>query len=148
MRVELNNNVDARIIIGGRMTKYSGRIPGVVEEAMLALFSDKPTYLIGSFGGAASHVANALHGEHPKQLTKDWQIADQNYKDFFSYYNKEYPNDKIDYSAMVAELNSYGLKRYALNNGLTEEENERLFNSLHLPESIFLTLKGLFAKLG
>lgn len=143
MRRELNGNVDARIIIGGRMTKYAGRIPGLIEEATLALFSDKPTYLIGTFGGATLKIIQALLGEQPEQLTQSWQIKNEQYNRFLSFYNTNQPTNQINYAQMVTDINAYGLKRYSKNNGLSEEENMRLFTSQHLPETIFLTLKGL-----
>ena len=41
-----------RICLGGKTSGYEGRIPGVQEEAQLALEYNKPLYLMGGFGGA------------------------------------------------------------------------------------------------
>ena len=41
-----------RICLGGRTIEYAARVPGVMEEAELALQYGKPLYLMGGFGGA------------------------------------------------------------------------------------------------
>jgi len=58
---------DARIVIGGKMgllakpdDAYEGSMPGIVEEAILALELGKPCVPLGAFGGAARDVAIAL----------------------------------------------------------------------------------------
>ena len=45
-------NPGCRICMGGKTSGYGGSIPGVMEEAMLALRFGKPLYLMGGFGGA------------------------------------------------------------------------------------------------
>ncbi|WP_040337142.1 hypothetical protein [Candidatus Blastococcus massiliensis] len=50
----------ARVVVGGRLTGYKGRGPGVVEEAALAVDAGLPVYAAGGFGGAALCVARAL----------------------------------------------------------------------------------------
>jgi hypothetical protein len=63
----LTSRADARVIVGGKMgilgdpaDAYAGAMPGIVEEAILALESDKPLVVLGAFGGAARDVAIAL----------------------------------------------------------------------------------------
>lgn len=58
---------DARVVLGGKMgllnnprDAYQGAMPGVVEEALLALAADLPCVPLGAFGGAARDVAIAL----------------------------------------------------------------------------------------
>lgn len=58
---------DARIVLGGKMgllndprDAYQGAMPGIVEEALLALAAGLPCVPLGAFGGAARDVAIAL----------------------------------------------------------------------------------------
>jgi hypothetical protein len=66
-REAVTAEADARIAIGGKMgvldapaDRYEGAMPGIVEEAIMTLESDKPLVALGAFGGAARDVAIAL----------------------------------------------------------------------------------------
>ena len=52
---------------------YSGRIPGVVEEALVSLEAGQPLYVIGAFGGAARLVVDLLEGRRREELTWKFQ---------------------------------------------------------------------------
>ena len=41
----------ARIVLGGRVAGYKGRMPGIAEEALLSLQAQQPVFLLGGFGG-------------------------------------------------------------------------------------------------
>lgn len=68
MRVLSGELTHARVIMGGRMgildradrDRYQGTLPGVAEEALVTLKSNKPLIVLGAFGGAARDVAIAL----------------------------------------------------------------------------------------
>ena len=62
MRVEMENNAHARIVVGGKLSGYSGSMPGIIEEFKIAIEADHPVYVVGGFGGAARYVANVLSG--------------------------------------------------------------------------------------
>jgi hypothetical protein len=143
MRREMNSVSDARIFIGGKLSGYNGKYPGLLEEAILSLKSDIPTYLIGAFGGATKSIINALQKSTDPQLTEDWQCKYEGYKEFFNYYNLKGGENKIDYETISSFLNDYSLKRLSKNNGLDEVDNKRLFETTHIPEMIYLVLKGL-----
>ena len=69
--------VDARILIGGGIDRYTGFLPGIFEEALVTFEKERPIYLLGGFGGAASILADAIlePGSHrPSQLTIDWHM--------------------------------------------------------------------------
>lgn len=82
---------DARIVLGGKMgvlsiasDKYLGSMPGIVEEAILALETNKPCVPLGAFGGAARDVAIALNlledskrVPRGKQLSTYWQSIEK-----------------------------------------------------------------------
>jgi hypothetical protein len=50
----------ARIVLSGKIDAYSGRMPGIVEEAMIALALRQPIYVLGGFGGAAQLIGELL----------------------------------------------------------------------------------------
>lgn len=63
MRHQMNEDLDARIVMGGKMAGFKGMYPGILEEAALALQTKKPLYVIGMFGGAAREVIEYLYGK-------------------------------------------------------------------------------------
>ena len=56
MRKERNNNTEILIIAGGKTFGYSGIIPGILEEVLLAMEKNIPIYLLGGFGGMAAKI--------------------------------------------------------------------------------------------
>lgn len=63
MRRYITAHGTARVIVGGRLDRYSGRMPGVLEETLLSLRSRQPIYAAGGFGGAGLAVCRALETE-------------------------------------------------------------------------------------
>lgn len=144
MRRTMAQSVAARIVLGGKLEGFSGRYPGIVEEAWLTLQTDKPLYVIGAFGGAAAALAVALQGRLPEILTQAYQERSPAFRDLARQYDAHYPNDSergINYAALCRDLADYGIA--GLNNGLDAEENQRLFNTPYLLEMIALVLRGL-----
>jgi hypothetical protein len=62
LRHYLVEHSDARVLIGGKERDFKGEMPGVLEEALLAIEAGQPLYLAGGFGGAAATIAAALAG--------------------------------------------------------------------------------------
>lgn len=148
MRVEMNSITNARIFTGGSMSNFKGKYPGLLEEALISLKGGIPVFFIGIFGGITKRIIDALNGENPKELSLKWQSSqNENYNDFVSYYNTVKQKDIIDYEECVKYLNGYTLEELSKNNGLTIEENKRLFSTVHGTEIIFLVMKGLANKL-
>ena len=56
MRKERDKNTDVLIIAGGKTMDYSGIIPGILEEVLLAMERDIPIYLLGGFGGMSAKI--------------------------------------------------------------------------------------------
>lgn len=138
MRSEMNNYSDFRIFLGGRSSGYSGKMPGLLEEVLIALKSSKPIFLIGAFGGITKAIINALEGAKPEQITESFQRKEQKYSDFLDNYLL---SNGVDYSKITEELNGLGIK--SLSNGLSDEENKILFNTIHIPEMIFYIILGM-----
>jgi hypothetical protein len=146
MREQMAGRIDGRIILGGKVTDYKGAFPGIAEEAALASAYHKPLFVLGAFGGCAKAVGEALIKESPEVLTQVYQTAQsQDYAKMLEFYNQQAnqgaPHKVIDYSALVETFGNAGFG--GLNNGLTEWENQRLFETENLDEMVYLILKGL-----
>jgi hypothetical protein len=143
MRDIMTKKNDARIVLGGKTTDYKGKYPGIVEESYLSIKAGRPTFLLGAFGGATADVIEAINGKSPFRLTPEYQFQNQQTRETAFYYNENKPNGQlpINFEDLVDFFNSKGIG--ALNNGLTDLENKRLFETIHIPEMISLVLKGL-----
>lgn len=143
MRMQMNAAIDARIVLGGKLTGYKGKYPGLLEEVLIAVKSAKPVYLIGAFGGCTAAIIEAIKGSKPETLTQSFQEKNVKYKNLVNYYQSQNdPNIQFtDYDTVVRYLNEQGIK--GLNNGLTEAENEVLFSGVDTTHIVSLMLKGL-----
>jgi hypothetical protein len=141
MRYEMNEALDARVVIGGRNTGYKGKMAGIVEETLIALITKKPTFIIGAFGGASLKMIEAITHDIDVINVKGSFYHSEEFVAFKEYYNQNSMTDTLD----LLEVNDFfkNLTINDLNNGLTPEENSRLFVTPHIPEIIYLVLKGL-----
>ena len=164
---EKSNPIRARVLLGGPLAGYAGRYPGLVEEAYLATKANVPVYLIGAFGGCTRAIIDALEGSKPESLTFDGQVVrdesfrrqhpdkaktpyDQRAADFNTR-AAQHGVELIDYPAVQSCFESTGAANLAVlsaTNGLTPDENRRLFDTPHIAEMIYLVLKGLRAIVG
>ena len=62
MREELAELCHLRVCLGGKLSGFSGKIPGIVEEALGALRKSRPVFASAIFGGASRLVARELEG--------------------------------------------------------------------------------------
>lgn len=147
MRERMNEQSDARVLIGGKVRGYTGKYPGLLEEADLALRASKPLFLLGAFGGCTRAVIELVEGGSPESLTLDFQCEDQAYQQFVEEYNSraaakpELGLESIDYESVGRAFREAGPA--GLYNGLDAEENKRLFYVVDPDEIIHLVLKGL-----
>ncbi|MES2921924.1 MAG: TIR domain-containing protein [Verrucomicrobiota bacterium] len=144
MREQMNSEIDARVLIGGQIGSFGagglGRYPGLAEEALLAFRAKKPVYLIGAFGGCTEAIIEALRGHKPAAFTEAVRLAEADQRAAADLYNSS-AAESVEYAALTAEFESVGIA--GLNNGLSVEENERLFTTTRLPSMIALVLRGL-----
>jgi|SRR5579875_1053077 len=148
MRLEMSKKSSARILLGGRVTGFKGKYPGLLEEALIELRARKPLYIIGGFGGCARSIADTLKGSSPDAFTESFQSTDPLFTVLIDRYRAEAAAGKtqpLDYAGEVQFLQSHGVR--GLDNGLTDAENEILFTSKNLPEIVHLVLKGLTKRL-
>lgn len=137
MRQEMESNIDARIILGGRVTGFKGYMPGLYEEAINAANAKHPIYLLGGFGGAALRLIKLIKGETTSEKLFEECCSNRSYQEFVSYLDKE--KGEINFKALDIFVNNMRV----LNNGLSDEENDRLFVTTNVTEIIALVLKGL-----
>lgn len=115
MRGVMTDISDARIVLGGRTTKFMGRMPGIAEETLSALQAKQPLYLLGGFGGCAQDIAQDLGLLEDKAAFEDWP----------------------------GRANFKGFGMGVLFNGLTDDENRTLALTVHIDEAIALILRGM-----
>lgn len=63
MRIHAAGLANARVLVGGKRTGYQGSMPGVLEEAILALQNQTPLFLAGGYGGVTSDIVQAIEPE-------------------------------------------------------------------------------------
>jgi SLOG cluster2 len=143
MRRAMVRNTNVRIIMGGQLTGYKGCMPGVVEEALLAIEAKQPLYLCGAWGGAAAAIIDAVLKGESEWLTKEYQSRQEGYAALLDAWNVQYADDRIDYAVIVQKFYEKGVSGLSAVNGLSDWENQRLFCTPHPQEMIFLILRGL-----
>lgn len=138
MRQEMESHIDARIILGGRITGFKGYMPGLYEEATYAAKANHPLFLLGGFGGASARLIQLIKGEtSSEELFAECCSNHHSYQDFVSYLDKE--KEEMNFKALDVFSNNMDV----LKNGLSKEDNERLFVTTNVTEIIALVLKGL-----
>lgn len=115
---------NARVIIGGKRANFSGQMPGVLEEALIAIENRQPIYLAGGFGGATLDAVGALGIDDIA-----WFPA-----------RTDATFDPLLNQALT-QLAAASAKAPPVSNGLTADENIRLART-HRPSEI-ATLIGL-----
>ncbi len=140
MRQKMINKCDYRIAAGGKFTNYKGIMPGVLEEILIAIDMKKPLYLLGGFGGVVSDVCKIMTtSTNTEKLRESWQKENNpNYGLFLNYLNEKNQNMLPDYDKLTTKL-----KLKNLNNGLSDNDNLKLFNTPFVDEAIYLIMKGL-----
>jgi hypothetical protein len=116
MRRTMAASSNARIVLGGRVEGYKGRMPGVAEEALMAIERKQPLYLLGGFGGCGADIARTIGFAIPRADRAD-----------------NWPGHK----------RFVGRKAQDLNNGLTVDESATLAATTHVDEAVTLILRGL-----
>lgn len=115
MRRAQTEAIDARIVLGGRVTDFKGRMPGIAEEAEFALKSNQPLFLLGGFGGCARDIASDM-GLMPKtEGSADWPGR--------------------------SGFLSWGASDFA--NGLQLDEVQTLARTVHVDQAVALILRGM-----
>ena len=140
MRNTMINDCEVRICAGGKHSGYKGKIPGVLEEIVIALDKKKPLFLLGGFGGVTASICKSIQTQvMNNELTEAWQIQNNaGYMDLLSFMDSRGERDKVDYKAIEDKLINA-----ELNNGLSEDDNEKLFTTPFIDEAMQIVFKGL-----
>lgn len=141
MRLQMEEDVDARILLGGPTYGYKGRYSGIIEEFIISQAKEHPIYLLGGFGGASTAIVDIIEGTLPETYLFGEAEKDSSYTDFLKYYNKKENIDPINYTKVYKGIRDNGIA--GLRNGLNNEENRLLFHSTNVLEIVALILKGL-----
>ena len=73
-RKTLVENIDAHIVLGGKEKDFLGKLPGILEEFILAIEKNLPIFLIGSFGGATRTIAEIVMKKRTHNLPKHFDL--------------------------------------------------------------------------
>jgi dihydroxyacetone kinase DhaKLM complex PTS-EIIA-like component DhaM len=60
LREQMAQRCDARVLVGGAKSGFSGSIPGLCQEALLTIKAGQPLLCLGGFGGVTRDIAAAL----------------------------------------------------------------------------------------
>ena len=110
---------------------------GILEEFTIARRMGHPVYIVGGYGGCAQLLSAVVEGKENVDAFIRIASESASYKELFSYY--ENIGSPVDYT----EVESYAKLDRLLDNGLSEEENRRLFHSVNIMEIVSLILKGI-----
>jgi SLOG cluster2 len=119
MRRFMTTHTRARILLGGKRHGFEGEVPGLLEEALLAVDAQRPLFLAGGFGGVTLDIAQVVD---PACMT-------------FSRMNTTAMDERErrGLEELIKALKGGGWS--ALKNGLSDEENRQLA-ATHRPGEI------------
>ena len=165
MRRVMTERIAARVILGGQSeprlqadgTGYSGRFPGIAEEAWRTLNLGKPLYVVGGFGGAAALVADLLENLPTPTALQDATFSNsQSYQSLALSIDQNPFREKLGLPKSLDDLadaiRQLSRLRLATNqtaigwNGLTIDENRELWRTRDLERLNALILKGLMIR--
>jgi len=143
MRIKSIDSSHARICAGGKLSGYNGKMPGVMEEILIAIDKNKPIYLLGAFGGVVGDVCKVLRKEpYPDSLTEAWQNThNAGYVDLQAIASKY--GMHADYDQIKSALEVIDISMLSKNAGLDEKTYLRLMESPFVDECIHLIIQGL-----
>ena len=116
MRQTMLAETSARIVLGGRVEKFKGVMPGIAEEALISLQGGQPLYLIGGFGWCTRDIAETIGLVMPLAASQSTWPGRAEFERF-----------------SAADLK----------NGLSIQENQLLAVTPHVDQAVMLILRGL-----
>lgn len=134
---------NARICAGGRLVGYKGKMPGVLEEIIIAERLEKPLFLVGAFGGVVGKVCETIFsGSISEELTEKWQTVNNDGYEELQNRAKQ-GGCEADYASIKSVLENLKVEILAKRCGLSEDEYRQLMQTPSVDEAIRLILLGL-----
>ena len=101
MREQMAKNVSARIVMGGKLEVFRGKLPGILEETLADLASGHKVFLVDSMGGCAKMISDLLTHKHVAALAQ----LESRQHEFNTYYNSKMPSkQQIRYEGVQPAL--------------------------------------------
>lgn len=145
--------ITARIMLGGRLGGFSGFLPGLFEEALATLESQRPLYILGGFGGASEVLAKAVvsgASERPQEFTSAWLSAQNPALEKLLEMSKNFVMSPGIMSTEKSLDQLYDFLRRArtspsavLHTGLDDHETRELLQTRDVATAVNLVRKGL-----
>ena len=137
---------DIRICAGGRTHGYKGKMPGVLEEILIANSKDVPLLLIGGFRGLVGSVVRLLlTGGVDESLTYEWQAQNsKGYEDTLKVLEELGVN--VDYKKIISELQKISIEELASRVKLPVDEYKWLMQTPFVDDvvmKVIQVVKGL-----
>lgn len=149
----------ARVVIGGKTDGFGGVLPGIIEEALYAVEQDVPIFIVGLLGGAAHAFGEVIFDGRDPGAALPWtnpaslagrDEADIRLAEFANRSGELVLEDgtpdlwgRYDVALRYYRQSLGALRQRLPDNGLTREENRRLFEARDLDTVIHLLSKGL-----
>ncbi|WGE45992.1 TIR domain-containing protein [Actinobacillus equuli] len=133
---------DIRIFAGGKFEKYLGKMPGVLEEFLIAFNEQKPIFLVGGLGGLTQKLCHSIKNKTlAEEFTEEWQIShNEAYQDLQKIALEH--SKHADYEKIKSVIEHISINDLAQQVGLTSEEYERLMTTPFVDEAMHLILRG------
>jgi hypothetical protein len=147
--------LSARVFLGGKTRGYSGLLPGLFEEALLAFEHSVPQYVLGGFGGSAGVLSDLLlapKGQRPPELTLAWHEHQTPQVKQLNVLASQHPQalpagirtTEAALDALYDKINAArGSLATQLQTGLNEDETRELMTTIDIRRAVYLTLKGI-----
>ena len=119
---------------------YYGRIPGVLEEAMLSIEVGQPVFLIGAFGGVGRLLVDLLEGLDRHEMSWDYQKNAPCAPEMRRIY-EERGDAWVGYGDMIRQLREKGIEH--INPLLEPDEHRDLFYTRDVTRMARLIARGL-----
>ncbi|WP_324682754.1 TIR domain-containing protein [Bibersteinia trehalosi] len=143
MRETSISSSDIRIFAGGKLENYLGKMPGVLEEFLIAIQQQKPIFLVGGLGGLTQKLCQSIINKNvADEFTEEWQVShNEAYNELQEIALKN--QHHADYQHIKSVIENISMAELAQRAGLTLEEYEKLTNTPFIDECVHLILKGV-----
>jgi hypothetical protein len=143
----------AFVFLGGKLSGFSGVMPGIMEEFLRVTEQKLPVYLLGGFGGAAGIIAHALltKARKPAALTAAFYSTSEtpDYKTMLEGFGKMdsqvFPGPDREFDALwkvIQDGREIGFPAL-LRNGLDAADNMELVTTTDTMNAVHLVWRGL-----